>query len=181
MGKQEAPRWYGIRTYIDPKGRFRFRYPTGWHEFQLADDRDGVMYSPHASDPETWFSVWITRLDEAVVAEDMPDLRAGVDAGLEQLADCQVESATERVLSNLVKFKRIYTFQDRGVVRKRKVWLLYVDQWLFVVTWQGETVEQYHYWLPMGNYSFMHLTLPPELWFATDRDLVGMRASSSAD
>jgi hypothetical protein len=164
------PRFYGIRTYIDPDGRFRFRYPTGWHEFAL-EDREGVMYAPEAENPRTWFSVWITALDEAVVAEDIEDLRAGVDEGLAQLSDCQVESASEQVLSNLIKFERVYTFADEGTIRKRKVWLLYVDRWLIVATWQGETVEEYHYWLPMGNYAFAHFTLPPELWFATDRDL----------
>jgi hypothetical protein len=43
-----------------------------------------------------------------------------------------------------------------------------------VVAYQGETVEEYEYWLPMGNHSFHHFVIPEALWFATDRDLSGV-------
>jgi hypothetical protein len=84
-----------------------------------------------------------------------------------------IESSSEEALSNLIKFERIYTFRDGDVVRKRKSWLLYVDTWLMVVTYQGATEEEYAYWLPMGNYAFFRFELPHALWFATDRDLSG--------
>ncbi len=173
MAERPPPRFYGVRTYLDPQGRFFFRYPTGWYQFELADGREGVLFSPEAVNPQTWFSVWIRRLDAHVVAEDMDDLRVGVDEGLAQLPECRIESQAEEVLSNLIKFERIYTFREEGVIRKRKVWILYVDTWQMVVTWQGATEEEYKYWLPMGNYAFFTFNLPPELWFATDRDLSG--------
>ena len=37
-----------------------------------------------------------------------------------------------------------------------------------VVVFQGETPEEYHYWLPMGNYCFTSFQLPMALWYATD-------------
>ena len=173
MAERQPPRFYGVRTYQDPYGRFIFRYPTGWHEFQL-EGREGVMYSPLATNPQTWFSVWVDELEQEAVAEDIDDLREAVDEGLRELEDVKVESGSEEALGNLLKFERIFTFAENGVTRKRKFWILYVAKWLIVATWQGETEEEYEYWLPMGNYAFNTFTLPPTMWFMTDRDLSGL-------
>jgi hypothetical protein len=173
MTERPPPRYYGLTTYRDPRGRFSFQYPTTWHAFELEDNREGVMVSPEAENPQTWFSVWVNQLEFNVVAEDLEDLKGGVDEGLLQLSDMQVESASEEALSNLIKFERIYTFREGDTIRKRKSWLLYVDTWLMVVTYQGANEEEYAYWLPMGNYSFFRFELPEALWFATDRGLTG--------
>jgi hypothetical protein len=167
----ERPRFYGIRTYQDAKGRFSFRYPSTWHQFELDDDRDGVMFSPEPDNPATFFAVWVAELHDHVVAEDADDLRAGVDDGLAGLPGCEIEVAKDDLLSNLVKFERIYTFREGDAVRKRRVWIMYVDTWQMVVVFQGASPEEYHYWLPMGNYGFAMFNIPEDLWFATDRDL----------
>src|SRR5215831_17098145 len=180
MTKREPPRYYGVRIYRDPLGRFSFHHPTTWHEFELSDDREGVLVSPEADNPQTWFSVWISRLDLNVVAEDMEDLRVGVDEGLAALPECRIESASEEPLANLIKFERIFTFREGDVTRKRKMWMLYVDTWLMVLTYQGENEEEYAYWFPMGNYAFLRFEIPEALWFATDRDLSGLLRSDSA-
>jgi hypothetical protein len=171
MTERQRPRFRGIGTYRDPQGRFTFRYPSDWHEFELAGHREGVMFSPEPEDPRTYFAVWISNLDEPVVAEDLEDLKSGVEEGFSRLPGCRVESASEDLLGNLVKFERVYTFREGEAVRKRRVWLLYVDTWQMVVTFQGASPEEYRYWLPMGNYSFALFNLPEELWFATDRTL----------
>jgi hypothetical protein len=173
MTDRPPPRYYGLTTYRDPQGRFSLQYPTTWHKFELEDQREGLMLSPEPENPQTWFSVWISRLEVNVMAEDLEDLKDGVDEGLRQLPDMQLETSSEEALSNLIKFERIYTFSDGGVTRKRKSWLLYVDTWLMVVTYQGATEDEYAYWLPMGNYCFFRFELPQALWFATDRDLTG--------
>lgn len=166
------PRFTGVTTYKDPLGRFSFRYPSDWNEFELADDREGVMYAPEVGEsPQTYFAAWITKLDERVVAEDLPTLREGIDAGLGQLAGCEIETEKDDVLGNLVKLERVYRFDDEGTVRQRRVWTLYVDTWRIVLVWQGSTPDEYAYWLPMGNYAFATFDLPEALWFATDRDL----------
>jgi hypothetical protein len=174
MTQRPPPRFYGVGTYADPLGRFTARYPTTWHQFELEDNREGVLFSPEADNPRTWFSVWVSRLNENVVAEDLEDLKLGVDEGLAQLAECKIELAAEVPLGNLVKFERIFSFREDGVTRKRRMWILYVDTWQMVVTYQGATEEEYEYWLSMGNYSFHHFVIPEALWFATDRDLTGV-------
>ena len=171
MIEREAPRFTGVANYDDPKGRFRFRFPTDWNQYELEDDREGRLFAPDPSDLQTYFAVWVSELEQAVVAEDMEDLKAGVAEGLAQLPSSHVESESETVMGNLIKFERVLTFTQDGAVRKRKSWILYVDRWTIVLTWQGSSVEEYEYWLAMANYSFATFNVADELWFATDRDL----------
>jgi hypothetical protein len=77
------------------------------------------------------------------------------------------------VLGNLVKFEHVFTFRDGEATRKWRQWQLYVDHWLMVATFQGESPEEYDYWFPIANHSFLSFTLPEQLWFAVDRDLAG--------
>jgi hypothetical protein len=168
---RDTPKYTGIRTYRDPGGRFEFRYPSNWHVHELADGRDGVMFSPYAENPETWFAVWATRLQDKVVAEDLDVLREGVKEGLSQLPGLNVESSSDDTFDNLCRFERVYTFSENGTVRKRKVWMLYVYKWLFVLVAQGATVDEYHYWSMMLLDFFSSFNLAPALWFASDREL----------
>jgi hypothetical protein len=165
------PRWTGIDTYIDPQGRYTFRIPSDWYRFELDPGIEGVMFSPEPADPQTYISSWARKLETSVVAEDLPVLRGGVAEGLAQLADCQVESEQDGTYGNLIKFERVFTYRDGEATRKRKIWIMYVDYWQIILTYQGSSPEEWEYWLPMGNYAFHHFTIPPELWFATDRDL----------
>lgn len=180
MTTRPTPKFVGIETYIDPKGRFQFRFPSGWHRYDLRDKRDGVQFSPHASNPQSWFAVWVTDLKEKIVAEDLRVLRQGLDQGLAELPGCSVEEMKDETFQNLIKFERVFTFRDGEQTRKWRQWLLYVDHWQIVLTYQGESPEEYDYWYAMVNHSFLHFTLPEALWFAVDRDLSGNAISSAA-
>jgi hypothetical protein len=177
--RENPPRFRGVTTHRDPLGRFSFRYPSTWNQFDLTEDREGVLFSPESSEPATYFAAWVSELPEHVVAEDASVLAAGVAEGLSELDSCTVLESRDDVLSNLVKFERIYTFSENGSVRKRRVWMLYVDTWQIVLVYQGSSPEEYDYWISMGNYAFSTFELPQELWFATDRDLGAVPSSSS--
>lgn len=168
---KDTPKYSGIRFYRDPGGRFQLRYPTGWHQYELADQRDGVMFSPQGQDPTTWFAIWSTRLEHAVSAEDLDLLREGVEEGLSQLPGLHVASSSDDLYDNLIRFERIYTFEDDGTTRKRRVWMIYMWKWLFTLVAQGETAEEYAYWRMMLDDFFDYLDLAHELWFASDREL----------
>jgi hypothetical protein len=129
------------------------------------------MFSPQGEEPTTWFAIWSTRLEHAVVAEDLDLLREGVEEGLSRLPGLQIESSSDDHFDNLLRFERIYTFEEDGIVRKRRVWMTYVWKWLFTLVAQGETVEEFHYWRMMLNDFFDAFDLAPELWFASDREL----------
>ena len=171
MTQEERPMYRGIRTHRDPQGRFEFRYPKGWQRYELSEDRDGVMYSPDAEDPQTWFAVWAVRLQDAVVAEDVEILREGIDEGIWQLPGLHIESASEDIFDNLIRFKRVYTFCQDGATRKRKVWMIYVHTWLFVLVAQGADVQAYDRWSIMLDDCLNTFDLSQVLWFASDREL----------
>ena len=162
------PRFTGITTYSDEQGRYEVRDPWDWQRSELDDDRDGVIVCPVPDDPASYFAVWVKPLEVSIVAEDLDDLRAGCDDGLAQLPDVQIEETRDTTYNNIVKLERLLTFTEDGVRRKRRVWTMYADYWQFVVIFQGSTVEEYAYWLPMGNYCYSSFQLPMALWFATD-------------
>jgi hypothetical protein len=169
--ERERPKYTGLRSYRDPGGRFLLRYPKEWHQHELADGRDGVLFSPQAVDPATWFAVWSTRLAHQVFAEDLHILREGVEEGLSQLPALSVESASDDTFDNLIRFERVYTYVENGAMRKRRVWMIYVYKWLIVLLAHGESVEEYEYWRMMLYGFFDSLDLAHELWFASDREV----------
>jgi hypothetical protein len=173
MAERAPPRFYGVTTFRDQLGRFSFRYPTNWHRFDL-EGRDGIRVAPALDDPETWFTASVEPLDVVVVAEDLDDLKRGVVEGLAELPDCIVEEGSEVILGNLIKFERVFTFSADGIIRKRKFWILYVDKWLIMLAWQGSTRDEYAYWEPMAAYAYQTFEIPQALWFATDRDILGI-------
>jgi hypothetical protein len=178
MSQRPAPQFRGVSTYRDHLGRFSFRYPTDWQRRDLTG-KDGIRVAPVGNDPDTWFAGSVEELALQVVADDLDELRSGVDEALAGFADCQVEDQSQTILGNLIRFDRLFTFAENGVRRKRHFWLLYVDKWLISLVWQGSTVEEYEYWLPMANYAFGTFEIPNALWFATDRDLLSRLPSSS--
>ena len=179
MSDQERPTYTGLRAYKDPGGRFMFRYPKEWHQFDLEDDRDGVMYSPEAENPATWFSVWATKLPYPVVADDIDVLREGVNEGLSRFDDLHVEYESEDTFDNLCRFKRIYTFRQDGDIRKRRVWMLYVHKWLIVLAAQGATPKAYQYWFPMLDDCFDSFDMAHALWFASDPETMNREPAPS--
>jgi len=143
----------------------------GWYAHELADDRDGIMFSPEATDPQTWFAVWATRLQDSVVADDLAVLREGVDEGLYQLPALSLQSSSERLFGNMIRFERSYTFREDGATRRRKVWIIYVYKWAFVLIAQGATSEAYDHWSIMLQGCIDGFDLAPTLWFASDPDM----------
>jgi hypothetical protein len=171
--RTELPQFTGINSFHDHLGRYEFRYPWDWIESELEDDREGVILRPVDEDQNTYFAVWVNELEVTVVADDLPDLREGFEAGLKELDAIDIEKANDENYNNIVKIERIFTFNQDGQIRKRRVWALYADRWQFLVVYQGSTIEEYEYWLPMGNYCFTAFKLPQALWFATDPSVSG--------
>ena len=130
------------------------------------------MFSPQAEDPQTWFSIWAARMPDPILAEDLDVLREGVNEGLRQLNSLHVLFESEDAFGDLCRFERIYTFQDGELTPKRRVWILYVYTWQFVLMAQGASAEEYQYWYPMLSDFFDTFDLAPELWFAANRELI---------
>ena len=167
------PRFTGVTTFTDPLGRYEFRHPSDWFRTSLDGDLDGVIVGPDRDDQATHFAVAVLDLGVGVTADDLPLLRAGFERGIAALPDVSVEAARDDTYNDIVKLERTLTFadqtsDDQREVRKRRVWSMYADHWQFTVLFQGATVDEYAYWLPMGNYCFTAFQLPMALWYATD-------------
>jgi hypothetical protein len=169
------PKFTGVDTFSDIHNRYQFRYPTDWRRYEIDGKPNSVLFSPYGDQesPRTFISAYASTLDFEVVAEDLEDLKAAVGEGLAQFADVTIERQSDDAYGNLLKFERTFTFVEDGVTRKRRTWILYVATHQIVFTYQGETAEDYEYWLPMGNTMFFHTKIPDSFWFATDRDLNG--------
>ena len=134
------------------------------------------MFSPYPNQtsPRTFISAFAVPLEFEVTAEDMSDLSAAVGEGLQQLDGLHVKHEADDAYGNLLKLDRTFTFREGDAVCRRHTWILYVGTWQIVFAYQGESVEDYDYWLPMGNTMFFHIKIPDSFWFATDRDLNGL-------
>jgi hypothetical protein len=162
------PRFTGVTTFTDPLGRYEFRHPSDWFRTTLEGGLDGVMVGPELTETATHFAVAVSDLQVRVAADDLEVLRAGFDDGLAALTDLVVESSKDDTYNDIVKLERTVMFSEDDARRKRRVWSLYADHWQFTVVYQGASVNEFHYWLPMGNYCFTAFQLPTALWFATD-------------
>jgi hypothetical protein len=154
--REDKPAFEGLVLQQDDEWRYYFWYPKGWHRYDLSDGRAGVLCSPDARDPITFFSVEVQKLATMVQPEDLDVLREGIQEGLARLPGLNVESAQESCSGSQIAFERSYTFQDGAVTRKRRIRLLYVGDKLYSLISQGRTEKEYAYWLSMLNYC--HLT-----------------------
>jgi hypothetical protein len=154
--REGVPAFEGLVLHEDRQWYYSFWYPKGWVPHALSSDRIGVLCSPTEEDVDTFFSVEVIPLEATVQPDDLPLLCEGVQEGLSLLPSLTVESAEESAASSQVTIERIYTFEDQGVTRKRRVRLIYKGDRLYSLMSQGATVAEYAYWLPMLNYC--HLT-----------------------
>ncbi len=132
------------------------------------NEATSTTVGPERVDEATHFAIAVRDLEVTVTADDLPLLREGFDEGIAALPGVSVEDSSDNTYNDIVKLERVLAFGDGGEARKRRVWSMYADHWQFIVLFQGATVDEYHYWLPMGNYCFTSFQLPMALWFATD-------------
>jgi len=154
--REVIPAFKGLVLHEDRRRQYHFWYPKGWIEHTLTGNRTGVLCSPTEEDLATFFSAEVMVLQASAQADDLPVLLEGVQEGLGQLPGLVVELAEESADGTQVTIERVYTFDDHGTTRKRRIRLIYKGDTLYSLMSQGATVEEYTYWLPMLNYC--HLT-----------------------
>lgn len=149
-----GPFFEGLILEQNEAWRYHFWYPKGWHRYDLTGGKTGVLCSPDAQAPTTYFSVETQRLPVAVRPEDVDALRQGIEEGLAALPELRIESTDESSKGARLVFERVFTFQDGGVTRKRRIRLLYIGATLYSLIAQGENGDAYEYWLSMLNYCY---------------------------
>lgn len=149
MKREGNPVWYGMKLYYDAKWDYSFWYALGWHEYTFEDGRPGSILSPEEGVPLNSLSVQPRDLGMEVTKEDLPALTEGFIAGLMSLPECNIESQEETIVGSLLSFDARFTFRDGDKIRKRWVRLLYRGSRQYLITGQGDDVEEFEYWLPM--------------------------------
>jgi hypothetical protein len=152
----DRPAFEGLVLMQDTEWRYHFWYPKGWHRYELTAGREGVLCSPQAEDPSTFFSVHVVKLATAVGPDDVDVLQEGIEEGLSQLPGLNVELAQSSQAAGQITFERVYTFVDGAATRKRRIRLIYAGNRLYSLMSQGSSVDEYEHWLSMLHYC--HLT-----------------------
>lgn len=150
---------------------YSFFIPKEWHQFEWADDREGVIYGPDPEDPRTVFAVDVKDLGEKLQPDDLDILAEGFFGSIEQLPDCHIEERKQKVVGKgtLLTLEAKYTYTEDGRTQKRWVRVLYRDTRQVALTAQGSTPEKYDYWLPLFFEAMMTADVhnkQPELQFS---------------
>jgi hypothetical protein len=77
-----TPKFVGVETYRDTHGRYSIRYPSDWHQFDIDFGRDGHLFSPSATNTNTYVAIWIEQLQFTAEASDASDLPQAFKKGL---------------------------------------------------------------------------------------------------
>ena len=142
------PQYYGMFKHVD-RGGFALWFPTGWQRYRMKGGHHGVIYGPHPDNINTSFTAEKRRLPYKVTLDDVPTLREGFQAGLVALPGIEIESQDEAVTSPPIFFEARYTFLEGEIRRKRWTRVIYWGRSQLVLMAQGETAEEFEYWLPM--------------------------------
>jgi hypothetical protein len=144
------PAFTGLLVARNIEYRYSFLYPEEWHTFELeTEGGQGMIVAPSPDDTATSFSVEARDLGMTPTEDDLPDLREGFAAGLQELPDVVIETQEDFAIGNLLGLEAKLTYRDGEAIRKRWVRLLYQGGMQARVIAQGASVAEYDYWLPM--------------------------------
>jgi hypothetical protein len=166
-GSRRPARFTGITTYVDPRGRYTFRYPSDWPAIANAEG-DGAAFVPNAGDPDTVLISHASELSRPVDSRDLVMLSRQVDAEVGRLPDAVIRERNDEAIGEVLRLERVVSFRDGATGRERKIRVLFAGSWQLELSWQGATTDDYDYYLPQANYAFTWFTLAPFLWSAFD-------------
>jgi hypothetical protein len=142
------PSFTGLVVHRDPVIGYSLLLPEGWHRSDL-EAGDGVFFAPTPDDRETGLEVAGRDLGFEVQPGDLATIERGFLAGLQQLANCQIESREAESIGRLLTLEARLTFREGDTLRKRWVRQLYQGRAQIRVVAQGASPEAFGYWEPM--------------------------------
>ena len=154
---------FGQTAHRDPQIGFSFWRPRNWKRQDLQDprvlDQRAVAYYPE-DDPRTGFYVLARDLGpglgEPIAASDLPDLRAGLLEGLQDLPDFHLLSEVEIGRESALGLEFTFTFGLDGEPCKRCMRFLYRGHQQFTLYGQGVPPAEYEVFVNV--YDWMYLT-----------------------
>lgn len=155
-----GPRYRGVYKHVDQEGGYSIWIPTDWRKLEMVGDHKGAIYTPYADRYDTCISTEKIVLPEPVKKKDLPVLRKGFAAGLASLPDVQIESQDETVTPTLIIFEAKVSFSEGEARRKRWLRVVYWGTGQLILMAQGETPEDFDYWMPMFYNALMTVEIP---------------------
>lgn len=145
-----GPVYTGMHKHQDFEAGFAIWVPSDWHRTDLAEGRQGVIYSPHPDDIQTCFFIERHKLDLSVRPKDFEILKKGFLEGIEQLPEMEILTHEESIgPAGVILLDARYTFVEDGVRRKRWTRVSYWGNGQLTMVAQGATEEEFDYWEPM--------------------------------
>ncbi|NLD73696.1 MAG: hypothetical protein GX649_13400 [Chloroflexi bacterium] len=154
-----TPVYHGMTKHWDREAGYALWLPSDWVRYDLADERDGAIYTPYSDRHDTCFSAEKRKLEVSVRAKDMHILRQGFREGLDALPGVEVESQDETITSSLLTLEAQFTFLEGEARRKRWVRVVYWGNGQLILIAQGATPQEFDYWLPMFFNTMMTVEL----------------------
>jgi len=152
--KRKGPVYTGLRRYVSGGG-YAIWYPMGWREIPMTGEHKGIILAPYPDHVNTCIAAEKIILPLEVKKEDALTLKKGFEVGIKALEGAEIEMIEDSITNNLVLLDARYTFLENGVRRKRWTRNLYWNEAQLVLLAQGQTVEDYDYWLPVFYNSLM--------------------------
>ena len=151
MFRENAPHpvYSGLRLYARPDEGYGIWLPTGWRQIEMTGDHNGAVFTPYPDHNNTCIAVEKRILPIQVVRGDVPVLRKGLEDGLKTLPGLEVESIEETLTETFIYFDAKFTFLEEGQRRKRWLRNIYWNEAQLVVLAQGQTVEEYEFYMPV--------------------------------
>ena len=147
--KRPGPVYKGQTKYVNEDEGFAVWLPNDWHKFDMKEGHIGWIFSPSKDAFDTSFTVEKHILDYKVTPEDLDILVEGFEEGIRSLPDGEILETKYDTGKKAVILEAKFTFTEEGKTRKRWVKNMYWGEANLVMIAQGETVEEFHYWLPM--------------------------------
>ena len=148
--EKPTPSYTGMKQHNDESG-FSLWLPVEWHEFDLVEGRNGVLFSPYADDVNTGIYAEKARMPVNVVRSDLPILKEAFMKGILALDGVEIEAGSESefITDRMSFFELRYSFNEGSERRKRWIRNIYWGKNNYVLIAQGRTPQDFAYWLPM--------------------------------
>jgi hypothetical protein len=151
---------YGQTAHRDLEAGFSFWRPKNWNRGDVQSSH-GVVYYPE-DNPRTGFYSLVRdfgpELGEPITAADLPDLRAGLLEGLQELPEFHLLSEVEIGRESAIGVEFTFTFALEGEPCKRCMRFLYRGTQEFTLYGQGVPPAEYEVFANVFDWIYLTLT-----------------------
>lgn len=156
---RKPPIYTGVTKHLEKEAGYAIWVPTDWTKFDMKEGHWGVIYSPYKDSYDTCFLAERFTVKYPVNEDDLPVLQQAFEEGIANLPGVAVEYTKAEGRKDVVILEARFTFLEGEHQRKRWVRNIYWGTGQLVFIAQGESIEDFEYWLPMFYNTMMSFEL----------------------